>query len=55
MAIASPWVDPVSKPGDVNVQHCGLAVIKCGEAAVDRCGEIVGLGDAFAMRRRRGR
>src|ERR1700704_5046486 len=34
---------------DVNMQHGGLAVIKCGEAAVDGCGEFVRLADGFAM------
>src|SRR6266403_457806 len=38
------------KRRDVNVQHRGLAVIKRSEAAVDRSGEVIGLGDAFAVR-----
>jgi hypothetical protein len=31
------------------MQHRGLAVIQCGEAAADGGGELVGLGDVFAM------
>ena len=34
---------------DVNMQHGGLAVIKCCEAAVDGFGEFVRLADGFAM------
>ena len=39
-----------SEPGDVNVQHGGLAVIQRGETAIDGGSEIIRLSDAFAMR-----
>src|SRR5205814_7148974 len=39
----------VSKPGDVDVQHGGLAVVQRGQAAVDGAGEIVRLRHAFAV------
>src|SRR5450432_2860288 len=38
-----------SKLRDVNMQHRGLAVIQCREAAIDRGREIIRLGDAFAV------
>src|SRR3954451_18345612 len=43
------------KRGDVNMQHRGLAVIERCEAAVDRSGELLRLGDAFAVRAERAR
>src|ERR1700760_601119 len=39
-----------SKPGHMDMQHGGLAVVERGEAAVDRGGELVGFAHAFAMR-----
>src|ERR1044072_943104 len=38
-----------------NMQHRGLAVITGGAAAVDRGGEVIRLGDAFAVRAERPR
>src|ERR1700694_3373486 len=40
----------ISKRRDLNMEHRGLAVVERGKTAVDRGGEIVGFGDAFAMR-----
>src|ERR1700726_4872484 len=39
----------ISKRRDVDVQHGGLAVVECGQTAVDRAGEIVRCGDALAI------
>src|SRR5690348_4969761 len=38
-----------SKPGHVNMQHGGLAVVERDNAAVDRSGKLVWLAHAFAM------
>src|SRR5581483_2025982 len=38
-----------SKPRHMNMQHRGLAVVECGEAAVDGGNQFVRLADAFAV------
>src|SRR6516164_5386421 len=37
------------EPGDVNMEHGGLAVVQCGKAAVDRRSELLRLAHAFAV------
>src|SRR5579863_9859029 len=39
----------MSQPGDVNMQHGGLAVIERGKTAIDGACQLVRLADAFAM------
>src|SRR5258708_4218879 len=43
----------VSEPCDVYMQHRRLAVVECGEAAVDRGCQLLGLAHAFAVRAER--
>src|SRR6185437_2330566 len=38
-----------SKPGHMDMQHGGLAVVERSETAVDRSGELVRLAHAFAI------
>src|SRR6185312_9581192 len=43
----------VSEPRDMNMQRRRLAVVKCGEAAVDRGCQLLGVAHAFAVRAER--
>src|SRR4051795_7637970 len=42
-----------SKRRNMNMQYCGFAVIQRGKATINRGGELVRLGDAFAVRAER--
>src|ERR1700738_1368603 len=48
--MGSCFLRRISEPCHVNMQHRGLAVIKCSEAPIDCGSKLIGLADAFAMR-----
>src|SRR5262249_29245782 len=49
LIVGYPLASRVSQPRHVNMKHGSLAVIERRKTAVDRGGELVRLGDAFAM------